>query len=216
MSATRAPERERPSGTAPQVFAVFLRLGLTSFGGPIAHLGYFHDAFVTRRKWLGERAYADIVALSQFLPGPASSQVGMAIGLQRAGFVGMLAAWVGFTLPSAVLLVAFAYVITTIPGLTDGGWLQGLKAVAVAVVAQAVLSMARSLAPDAKRATLAAAAAIVALLIPNSAVQIAAIAATGFVGLLWLREQGEQPHDEGGPVFAVRVPRAVALTCLSC
>lgn len=216
MSATRTPESESRTSTAPQVFAVFLRLGLTSFGGPIAHLGYFHDAFVTRRRWLSERAYADVVALSQFLPGPASSQVGMAIGLQRAGFIGMLAAWVGFTLPSAVLLVAFASVITAFPGLTDGGWLQGFRAVAVAVVAQAVLSMARTLAPDAKRATLAAAAAAAALLIPNSAVQVAAIAATGIIGLVWLRDQGEPPQNDGGPVFEVRVPRAVALTALAC
>lgn len=210
---TGSIERTTEAGSVREVFLVFLRLGLTSFGGPIAHLGYFHEVFVTRRRWLGERAYADVVALCQFLPGPASSQVGMAIGLQRAGFAGLLAAWAAFTLPSAVLLVAFAFAVTTFAGVTDGGWIAGLKAAAVAVVAQAVLSMARTLTPDRKRATLAAATAIAALLAPNPALQVAAIAAAGLVGLVWLREDRVAP-EEAEEAFAVRVPRALAVACL--
>lgn len=202
-------------GSVRQVFLVFLRLGLTSFGGPIAHLGYFRETFVVRRRWLSERAYAEVVALCQFLPGPASSQVGMAIGLQRAGFAGMLAAWAAFTLPSAVLLVAFAVAVTTFAGVTDGGWIGGLKAAAVAVVAQAVLGMARTLTPDRRRATLAAATAIAALLAPNAALQVAAIAAAGLVGLVWLREDPGTTPPEPGDVVAVGVPRPVAVACLA-
>lgn len=213
MDISRAEAPTRHPGTVAQVLAVFLRLGLTSFGGPVAHLGYFHEAFVVRRRWLSERAFADVVALCQFLPGPASSQVGMAIGLQRAGFAGMLAAWFAFTLPSAVLLVGFAVAITSVAGLTDGGWLQGLKAAAVAVVAQAVLSMARTLAPDAKRATLAAGAAIASLLVPVAALQVAVIAAAGLIGVLWLR--GDAAVDDDASAFAVRVPRGAAVACLA-
>src|SRR5712671_1624140 len=174
-------------GSAWEVFLVFLRLGLTSFGGPIAHLGYFHHEFVVRRQWLDERTYADLVALCQFLPGPASSQVGIAIGLSRAGYPGALAAWTGFTLPSAILLVAFAYGIATIGDTAGSGWLHGLKVAAVAVVAQAVLGMARTLAPDRARATLAVVAAIIALGAPSSWGQIGAIALGGIVGALLLR-----------------------------
>src|SRR5215813_14192869 len=130
------------------VFLVFLRLGLTSFGGPVAHLGYFREEFVARRRWLDERSYADLVALCQFLPVQASSQVGLAIGLSRAGYVGALAAWTGFTLPSAILLVVFAYGVAALGSTSNSPWLHGLKVAAVAVVAQAVLGMMRSLAPD--------------------------------------------------------------------
>src|SRR5580693_3942123 len=142
------------SGSTAEVFAAFLRLGLTSFGGPIAHLGYFHEEFVVCRKWLDERVYVDLVALSQFLPGPASSKVGIAIGLSRAGYLGALAAWAGFTLPSAIALVLFGYGVANAGGALGSGWLHGLKVAAVAVVANAVLSMMRSLAPDRERATL--------------------------------------------------------------
>src|ERR1700752_3716994 len=128
-------------GQAGEGFRVFLRLGLTSFGGPIAHLGYSRAEFVQRRRWLDDRSYADLVALCQFLPGPASSQVGIAIGLSRAGYAGALAAWIGFTLPSALALTAFAYGVTAIGDVSRAGWLQGLKVVAVAVVAQAILGM---------------------------------------------------------------------------
>ncbi len=160
-----------------------LRLGLTSFGGPIAHLGYFRDEYVVRRKWLDESAYADLVALCQFLPGPASSQIGIAIGQLRAGYVGALAAWAGFTLPSAVALVLFAYGLDALGGALGTGWLHGLKVVAVAVVAQAVLGMMRALAPDRERATLAVAAAVIVLAVPSAWAQIAAIVLGGIVGL---------------------------------
>jgi chromate transporter len=140
------------------VLKVFLRLGLTSFGGPVAHLGYFREEFVTRRRWLDDRGYADLVALCQFLPGPASSQVGIAVGLLRAGYAGALAAWTGFTLPSALAMVLFAYGATALGDAAGSGWLHGLKVAAVAVVAQAVLGMARTLAPDRPRATMAVAA----------------------------------------------------------
>jgi chromate transporter len=183
---TEIPAQAPQPGSAAEVFSAFLALGLTSFGGPVAHLGYFHEAFVVRRKWIGEAAYADLVALCQFLPGPASSQVGMAIGFGRAGYLGMLAAWLAFTLPSAILLVAFAWGASTLDP-EAGGWIEGLKAAAVAVVAQAVLAMASSLAPDRERATVAVAAMIVAMLLPTAAGQVLAIAAGGIVGLVWLR-----------------------------
>ncbi|HEX5213512.1 MAG TPA: chromate transporter, partial [Pseudolabrys sp.] len=138
-----------------EVFRVSLRLGLTSFGGPVAHLGYYHEEYVVRRRWLDEQSFADLVALCQFLPGPASSQTGMAIGLLRAGYLGALAAWTGFTLPSALLMLGFAYGVDAFQGALGSGWLHGLKVAAVAVVAQAVLGMMRSLAPDRQRATLA-------------------------------------------------------------
>jgi chromate transporter len=169
------------------VFLVFLRLGLTSFGGPVAHLGYFREEFVARRKWLDERAYADLVALCQFLPGPASSQVGMAVGLSRAGYVGALAAWTAFTLPSAIALVLFAYGVAAISGAADSAWLHGLKIAAVAVVAQAVLGMMRALAPDKERATLAVVAAIIALAIPTAWGQVGAIVLGGIFGAAILR-----------------------------
>src|ERR1700691_2454262 len=139
----------RPLSSAVRdVFSAFLKLGLTSFGGPVAHLGYFRNEFVERRKWFDERAYADLVALCQFLPGPASSQVGIAIGLLRAGYPGALAAWAAFTLPSAIALVAFAVGLSSLGDALGSGWLHGLKVAAVAVVALGILGMARTLAPD--------------------------------------------------------------------
>jgi len=170
-----------------EVFLVFLRLGLTSFGGPVAHIGYFRDEFVARRKWLDERAFADLVALCQFLPGPASSQVGMAVGLSRAGYTGALAAWTAFTLPSAIALVLFAYGVSAIGGAAGSAWLHGLKIAAVAVVAQAVLAMMRSLAPDKERATLAVVAAIITIAIPTALGQVGAIVIGALVGLTLLR-----------------------------
>jgi len=166
------------------VFAAFLKLGLTSFGGPVAHLGYFREEFVERRKWLDERAYADLVALCQFLPGPASSQVGMAIGLSRAGLPGVLAAWAAFTLPSAIALVLFAYGVTVFGNELGAGWLHGLKVAAVAVVAVAVLGMARSLAPDRERASIAVAAAVLALAVPSAWGQVGTIVLGGLAGLM--------------------------------
>ena len=165
------------------VFLVFLRLGLTSFGGPVAHLGYFREELVVRRRWLGERSYADLVALCQFLPGPASSQVGMALGLARAGYRGALAAWLGFTLPSAVALVLFALGLAHWGDAVPAGLLHGLKVVAVAVVAQAVWGMARNLCFDVPRISLMAAAACAVLWWPSAWAQVGAIALGALVGL---------------------------------
>jgi chromate transporter len=182
-------------GSTLEVFGVSIRLGLTSFGGPIAHLGYFHAEYVVRRRWLNEQTYADLVALCQFLPGPASSQVGIAIGMLRAGLLGGIAAWLGFTLPSAVALVAFAYGLQTL-GITEAGWLHGLKVVAVAVVAQAVWGMGRSLAPDRERATLAFLAAIAMLAYPTAVGQVLIIVLAGLIGWWWLAE-ASAPRDPG-------------------
>ena len=187
-------------GSATQVFAAFLKLGVTSFGGPIAHLGYFRHEFVTRRKWLDEPSYADIVALCQFLPGPASSQVGITIGLLRAGLAGALAAWVGFTAPSALAMIAFGYGVTAFGDLGHAAWLHGLKIVAVAVVAQAVWGMAQSLCPDRPRITLAIGAAVLTLLLPSAVGQVGVIALGALIGWWWL------PGDAGKNVNAIHVP----------
>lgn len=177
------------------VFLIFLRLGLTSFGGPIAHLGYFRDEFVTRRRWLSERSYADLVALCQFLPGPASSQVGIALGLSRSGYAGALAAWAGFTLPSAVALILFALGISTYGDAISPGALHGLKVVAVAVVAQAVWGMARNLCTDVPRVTIMAIATCVVLLVPSAWGQVGMIAAAGVAGLLLFKRSQDGAHD---------------------
>lgn len=172
-------------GTAREVFAAFLPLGLTAFGGPVAHLGFFRTVFVERRRWLSDAAYADLVALCQFLPGPASSQVGMALGLRRAGLPGMACAWLAFTLPSAIALAAFGLLLAHRGvGFADAGWIAGLKAAAVAVVANALLGMAVSLAATRVRATIAALAAIAVLLAPLTALtQLGVILAGGVAGL---------------------------------
>lgn len=175
-----------------EVLWVFLRLGLTSFGGPVAHLGYFRTEFVERRRWMDERGYADLVALCQFLPGPASSQVGMAVGLARAGVPGSLAAWVGFTLPSALLLIGFALALAQRGQWLESGVLQGLKVAAVAVVAQAVWGMAKNLCPDRPRAGLAIAAALLSLLLPSVLSQVGAMAFCGLVGWRLLLQTGSQ------------------------
>ena len=198
------------STTSLQVFAAFLRLGLTSFGGPVAHLGYFRAEFVGRRRWLTEAAYAELVGLCQFLPGPASSQVGFGIGLMQAGLPGALAAWAGFTLPSAALLVAFA---SGAPALarsaTGAGLLHGLQLVAVAVVAQAVWGMARSLCPDRSRATIALAALAIAIAAPGAG-QVAAIALGALAGLALCRTAAAPgPMPEPPPI-----PRRVGPLCL--
>jgi len=186
-----------PAARAGEVFRVFLRLGLTSFGGPVAHLGYFRAEFVARRAWLSERAYADLVALAQFLPGPASSQTGFGIGLMRAGYLGGLAAWAGFTLPSALLLLLFAWGAPALGASAAGaGLLHGLKLVAVAIVAQAVLGMARSLCPDRARASIATVALILLLLWPGAAMQVAAIVAGGLVGLRVCRDDAQAPAED--------------------
>jgi chromate transporter len=197
-------------GNAAEVLLVFLRLGLTSFGGPIAHLGYFHEEFVVRRKWLDEQAYVDLVALCQFLPGPASSQVGFSIGLMRAGYGGALAAWTGFTLPSAIAIVLFAYGAGALIGPVGTGLLHGLKLVAVAIVAQAVWGMARTLCPDKERASIAVVAALVILFSTSSVAQIGAILFGGVAGLLLCR--GAPPVAIGH--MPMPVSRAVGVTAL--
>jgi chromate transporter len=177
------------TGSAWEVLRVFTRLGLTSFGGPVAHLGYFRTEFVERRGWLSDADYADLVALCQFLPGPASSQVGMALGLGRAGWLGALAAWVGFTLPSAILLILFALGVAQWQALAQSGAVQGLKVVAVAIVAQAVWGMGKSFCTDRLRAGLAVACALLVLALPGAVGQLAAIALGAAVGR-WVLKAG--------------------------
>ncbi|MBG8559121.1 MULTISPECIES: chromate efflux transporter [Pseudomonas] len=183
------------SDSAWSVFLVFLRLGLTSFGGPVAHLGYFREEFVARRQWLSDRSYADLVALCQFLPGPASSQVGIGLGLSHAGFSGAIAAWAGFTLPSALMLVLFAKGMSTWGSAFPSGLLHGLKIVAVAVVAQAVWGMARNLCTDVLRVTIAAFSACAALLWPNALGQIGVIVCAALVGLMLLKTTQRQAAE---------------------
>lgn len=181
--------------TSVGVFLIFIRLGLTSFGGPIAHLGYFRDEFVIRRKWISEQGYSDLVALCQFLPGPASSQVGIALGLYRAGYPGALAAWAGFTLPSAILLILFALGMSSYGELMPSGALHGLKVVAVAVVAQAVWGMARNLCPDVVRVSIMAFAACFLLLFPAALSQIGVMGAAAIIGLLVCKPAQSERHD---------------------
>jgi chromate transporter len=199
---------EAGRGTALEVLGVSTRLGLTSFGGPVAHLGYFRQEYVERRRWLDAATYADLVALCQFLPGPASSQVGIGIGIIRAGLWGGLAAWIGFTLPSAIALIIFAYGVGAL-NLTDAGWLHGLKIVAVAVVAQAVWGLARQLTPDRPRQALALLAAIVTLLWPTALGQVAIIVVAGLLGWRLLPAAAAQP----APAGVAPVRRAVAIGC---
>ncbi|RLT36103.1 MAG: chromate efflux transporter [Chloroflexi bacterium] len=208
MSPTDTADTPLPQGSALEVLRVATKLGLTSFGGPIAHLGYFRAEYVERRKWIDERAYADLVALCQFLPGPASSQVGIGIGMLRAGVLGGVLAWIGFTLPSALVLLAFALAMRTLD-VQDAGWLHGLKIVAVAVVAQAVWGMARNLAPDRPRATIAILAAIAVLAVPTALAQVAVIVGAGLVG--WRLFDAGNAADDGVRLH-VPVPRWLMLT----
>jgi chromate transporter len=181
---------DAPRGRVGEVFTAFLKLGLTSFGGPIAHIGYFRDELVVRRKWLDETAYADLVALCQFLPGPASSQVGFSLGILRGnGLWGGLAAWFAFTMPSALILFAFAIGASAFTGPVAEGFLHGLKLVAVAVVAQAIWGMSRTLTPDRVRAGIAFAAIAMVVFFPGSFGQIAAIALGACAGLWLCREE---------------------------
>ena len=197
-------------GTPIEVFWAFLKLGLTSFGGPIAHLGYFRSEFVDRRRWLDDCSYSDLVALCQFLPGPSSSQVGMALGLGRAGWPGLLMAWAGFTLPSAIALILFALGVAHYQDLAHSGWVHGLKVVAVAIVAQAVWGMAKSLCPDRPRAGLAILAALLTLLLPSATGQVAAIALSGLLGFLGLKIA--QPG--GGQAHSYPVSRTAGVCAL--
>jgi len=214
MRDSQETETERASAqriSASGVFLAFLQLGFTSFGGPVAHLGYFRETFVRRRRWIDERSYADLVALCQFLPGPASSQVGIGIGLAKAGVPGALAAWLAFTMPSAIALCAFGYGVDAYNDVIPDGVLQGLKVVAVAVVAQAVWGMARSLCPDAPRATLATVAAIGVLAIPTPFAQIGVIVAGAIVGMLILRPAS----DDDRVALHIPVGRGLAIASLA-
>jgi chromate transporter len=203
---SQAPDR----GSALQVLGIFLKLGLTSFGGPIAHIGYFRQEFVVRRQWLREQAFADLVGLCQFLPGPASSQVGFSIGLLRAGYLGGLAAWTGFTLPSAIVMVLVAYGAAAFNGPTGTAVVHGLKLVAVAIVAQAVWGMARTLCPDRQRASIAGLSAVILLLSSSSAAQIGAIITGGLLGI-WLCRAGPTSTD---PLPTLPVSRRAGIAAL--
>jgi chromate transporter len=197
-------------GSAGEVFRAFLKLGLTSFGGPIAHLGYFRAELVVRRRWIDEAGYADLVALCQFLPGPASSQVGFALGLLRAGAPGALAAWTAFTLPSALLLIAFAFGARAFEGPVGAGLIHGLKLVAVAVVAQAVWGMAQSLCPDRTRAAIAVAAVLVVAFAGGSYGQIGAIVLGALAGLWLCRDAGASAAGQ----FRFPAARSAGAACL--
>jgi chromate transporter len=203
--------RERSQRHSPlEVLRVFLKLGLTSFGGPVAHIGYFREEFVVRRRWLDDAAFSDLVALCQFLPGPASSQVGFSIGLIRAGYRGALAAWIGFTMPSAIALLLFAYGATTLGGTVGSGLLHGLKLVAVAIVAQAIWGMARTLCPDRPRGSIAAIATLIVLCSSSSISQIAAILFGAIAGL-WLCRT---PSSATTSAIVVPVSRNVGMASL--
>ncbi|WOJ90696.1 chromate efflux transporter [Methylocapsa polymorpha] len=197
IAARSAATKDRQPGSPLEVLLIFLKLGVTCFGGPIAHLGYFREEFVVRRQWLDEQAYADLVALCQFLPGPASSQVGFSIGLLRAGYLGGIAAWTGFTLPSAIALVLFAFGSSLLQGAVGGGVLHGLKLVAVAIVAQAVWGMAQILCPDRARASIAVTAAVILSFSASSAAQIATIVMGGAAGLWLCRVEPQAGDGEG-------------------
>lgn len=195
--------------TSFEVLTVSFKLGLTSFGGPIAHLGYFHDEYVRRRKWLDERSYADLVALCQFLPGPASSQVGIGIGVFRSGLLGGVLAWIGFTLPSVIALVLFALLLQG-SDIGNAGWIHGLKIVAVAIVAHAVLGMGKKLTPDRTRATLAISIAVLTLVWQTAFTQVLLIAAAGILGMLLFKNN----LVESTPKLFVPISRITAIICL--
>lgn len=210
LSNFHEPEGSAITSLKPaEVFRTFLRLGVTSFGGPVAHLGYFRDELVSRRKWVTEQQYGQLVALCQFLPGPASSQVGFALGLIRGGYLGAMAAWAAFTLPSALLLVLFAIGAVSLDGPIGQGLMIGLKAVAVAVVAHAVWGMAKNLTPDLRRILIGLVAVALALVIPGNFGQLSAIAAGIGAGLIWCRNLTETDAQP----LAVRVSRRVGIGC---
>lgn len=209
----QADQRFAKSGSSLEVLLAFSKLGVSCFGGPIAHIGYFRDEFVVRRRWLDEHTYADLVALCQFLPGPASSQVGFSIGLMRSGYLGGFAAWTAFTLPSAIALILFAYGANALHGPIGTGLLHGLKLVAVAIVAQAVWGMARTLAPDRERASIAAIAAVIILSSTASIAQIGAIALGGIAGLWFCRASQSAAAEQGH--LSIPVSRPVGLLALA-
>ncbi len=203
-----APE---PRSSPLEILSVFLRLGLTCFGGPVAHIGYFRAEFIAKRKWLDEAGFADLLALAQFLPGPASSEFGFAVGLLRAGLPGALCAWLGFTLPSALIMGGLGYGVAHLGGMAGAAWLHGLMLVAVAVVALAVWQMARHLANDVPRGALALAAAAIVLLLPTSWSQLAAIALGAAVGRLFLSADARASTLH----FAPSISRRLAIAALA-
>ncbi len=205
-------QQHHRSGSAWEVLRVFTKLGVSCFGGPIAHIGYFREEFVVRRCWIDEAAFADLVALCQFLPGPASSQVGFSLGLMRGGYLGGLAAWTAFTLPSALLLLLFAFSAKNLHGPIGAGLLHGLKLVAVAIVAQAVWGMARTLCPDRERASIAVIAAVVILFSSSSIAQIGAIAFGGVAGLWLCAAAAAIPEGEGH--MSIPISRPVGMLAL--
>jgi chromate transporter len=209
-ASTAVVSHTRRHGSALEVFWVATKLGLTSFGGPIAHLGYFRDEYVRRRKWLDEHSYADLVALCQFAPGPTSSKVGFSLGILRAGYLGGLAAWLGFTLPSALALLLFSYGAAALSGPVGTGLLHGLKLVAVAIVAQAVWGMARTLCPDRERASIAGVAALIVLLSTSAFSQLAAILFGAVAGAGLCRDTG-LVRTEHAPI---KVSRRVGVAAL--
>lgn len=194
-----------------EILMVSTRLGFTSFGGPIAHLGYFHEEYIRRREWMDERSYADLIALCQFLPGPASSQVGIGIGVMRAGILGGLISFIGFTLPSVVALIVFAFILQGF-NIADAGWIHGLKIVAIAVVAHAILGMAQKLTPDIQRKTLALLAVVGTLLWQTAFTQVGIIFLAGFIGFLLYKRHREE-EDENN--IQIPISRGFAYTCLS-
>jgi chromate transporter len=211
MAAGSIAPRNQKTGSPLEVLLVFLKLGFICFGGPIAHIGYFREAFVTRRRWLDEHAYADLVALCQFLPGPSSSQVGFSIGLMRAGYRGAVAAWCGFTLPSAVALLLFAYAAGALGSPTGVALLHGLKLVAVAIVAQAVWGMARSLCPDRERASIAVVAALIIIFSTSALAQLVTILLGAIAGFWLCRTEASKSTGR----IAVPVSRVTGLVALA-
>ncbi|WP_138751312.1 chromate transporter [Paenibacillus sinopodophylli] len=205
----QAETKER-LGTLFEIFSVATKLGFTSFGGPIAHLGYFHEEYIRRRKWMDERSYADLVALCQFLPGPASSQVGIGLGIIRAGLLGGLVAWLGFTLPSILALVTFGFLLQGFD-IGNTSWIHGLKIVAVAIVAHAILGMGQKLAPDRGRVTIAVIAAMLTLYWQATYAQILIIVIAGLVGLWFYRNRVEKR----APELQIRLSRSIGIICLA-
>lgn len=193
-----------------EILIVSTRLGLTSFGGPVAHLGYFHNEYIQRRKWMDEKSYADLVALCQFLPGPASSQVGIGIGVMRAGVLGGIVSFLGFTLPSVITLIIFALLLQGL-GIGEAGWIHGLKIVAVAVVAHAIIGMTKNLTPDLNRKALALFALVVTLLWQTAFSQIGVIVISGIVGFILYKQHTE--NDDAKIQFPIS--RGFAVICLS-
>ncbi|OEF97084.1 chromate transporter [Desulfuribacillus alkaliarsenatis] len=206
-----AGEQQNTFKSLLEILIVSTKLGLTSFGGPIAHLGYFHEEYIRRRRWMDEKAYADLVALCHFLPGPSSSQVGIGIGVMRAGILGGIVSFLGFTLPSVIVLILFALLLHSF-GYTDAGWIHGLKIVAVVVVAHAILGMAKNLTPDVKRKTIALFAVVTTLLWQTAFTQVGVIILAGFLGFLIYKHH---TLDDTSDEVKFPISKRVAIICLT-